>query len=128
MYGKIVGATPQYDYGDGGGGAAPGVVPDEVVAVKAPTDGSCANCAAAESCFSTGLAATHTVVKGETLSLISQNLDLAEWNQIYDLNKDVLSDPSMIDVGMRLALPQVSLVGRARSEGMRGWVGVCVCV
>lgn len=52
----------------------------------------------------------HTVKPGDTLSKLSQWLlgDAKRFMEIFDLNKDVLTDPNVIKVGQKLKLPMKS--------------------
>jgi nucleoid-associated protein YgaU len=49
----------------------------------------------------------HEVVKGDTLSKIAENYygDASLYPQIFEANKDVLSDPDKIRVGQKLRIP-----------------------
>lgn len=49
----------------------------------------------------------YVVVKGDTLSKIAKKYygDAALYPQIFDANRDVLSDPDKIKVGQRLLIP-----------------------
>lgn len=50
---------------------------------------------------------THTVTDGETLYIIAAKElgDGDRWNEIYDLNRDQISDPDVIQVGQTLKMP-----------------------
>lgn len=52
-------------------------------------------------------AATHTVAAGENLSVIAQKYlgDSTRWKEIYDANKDKISNPNSIYVGQELTIP-----------------------
>lgn len=52
-------------------------------------------------------AATHTVAIGDNLSKLAQQYlgDSAKWNEIYEANKGVISDPNAIYVGQQLTIP-----------------------
>lgn len=54
-----------------------------------------------------GVYATHTVKKGESLSLISKHYygDLMKYKQIYEANRDQLDNPDKIEVGQVLTIP-----------------------
>lgn len=51
--------------------------------------------------------ATHTVVKGDTLTRISQKYYGTQnrWREIYNYNRDVLPTPSALKIGVKLKLP-----------------------
>lgn len=51
--------------------------------------------------------ATHTVVKGDTLTKISQKYYGTQnrWREIYNYNRDTLSTPSSLKIGDKLKLP-----------------------
>lgn len=53
-------------------------------------------------------AATHTVVKGDTLSKLAETYlgDASRWSEIYEANKDVISNPNAIYVGQQLTIPE----------------------
>jgi LysM repeat protein len=46
----------------------------------------------------------YTVVKGDSLSKIGQRYGVA-WKQIYELNKDQIKDPDLIQPGWKLKIP-----------------------
>jgi nucleoid-associated protein YgaU len=50
---------------------------------------------------------THTVVPGDTLSKIAQKYygDASLYPQIFQANRDVLSDPNKISPGQKLRIP-----------------------
>ncbi len=52
-------------------------------------------------------ASSHTVVSGESLWLIAKKYygDGSKWRQIYDANKNVISDPNKIKAGMNIVIP-----------------------
>lgn len=54
-----------------------------------------------------GVYATHTVAKGESLSKIAKHYydDMMKYKQIFDANRDQLSDPDQIEVGQVLTIP-----------------------
>ncbi|MDA1007772.1 MAG: LysM peptidoglycan-binding domain-containing protein [Planctomycetota bacterium] len=57
---------------------------------------------------STDSTTTYTVVKGDTLSSISESVygDSKRWSRIYDANKATIgSDPSKLKLGMKLQIP-----------------------
>ncbi|MEO7802321.1 MAG: LysM peptidoglycan-binding domain-containing protein [Ginsengibacter sp.] len=47
----------------------------------------------------------YEVVKGDTLSGIGKKYG-KPWREIYEANKDVISDPDLIQVGWKLKIPQ----------------------
>lgn len=49
----------------------------------------------------------HEVVKGDTLSKIAQKYygDASLYPQIFEANKDTLSDPDKIRIGQKLRIP-----------------------
>lgn len=51
---------------------------------------------------------THTVVRGDTLAGISRKYyrKASEWQKIAEANKDILSDPTKLQVGMVLKIPE----------------------
>ena len=51
--------------------------------------------------------AQHTVVKGESLSKIAKHYydDMMKYKQIFEANRDQLSDPDEIEVGQVLVIP-----------------------
>jgi nucleoid-associated protein YgaU len=55
----------------------------------------------------TDIHGVHTVVSGDTLSKIAKvHLDNANrYMEIFNLNKDILSDPNKIQVGQQLKIP-----------------------
>ena len=52
-------------------------------------------------------ARTYTVVKGDSLSKIAQREygDAQKWRQIYEANRDQISNPDLIYPGQTLTLP-----------------------
>lgn len=48
---------------------------------------------------------TYTVVSGDNLSKIGKNYGVT-WQQIFEANRDQLSDPDKIQVGQELVIPQ----------------------
>lgn len=50
----------------------------------------------------------HTVKSGDTLSKLAKRYlgDLQRYKEIFDKNRDVLSDPDEIQVGQRLQIPK----------------------
>jgi nucleoid-associated protein YgaU len=56
----------------------------------------------------TNFYAQHTVVSGDTLSEISQTYlgDKMRYNEIFELNRDVLTDPDKIYPGQLLKIPK----------------------
>jgi nucleoid-associated protein YgaU len=48
---------------------------------------------------------TYTVVSGDNLSKIGKNYGVS-WKEIFDANRDQLSDPDKIQVGQELVIPQ----------------------
>jgi nucleoid-associated protein YgaU len=63
-------------------------------------------------------ASSHTVREGETLSHISLRLwgSILGWDALFESNRDVLTDPNRLSIGMRLRIPPAparrSAVGR----------------
>jgi nucleoid-associated protein YgaU len=55
-----------------------------------------------------GAKETYIVQPGDTLSKIAQSLygDARLWNLIFEANRDKLTNPSLIRVGMELRIPQ----------------------
>jgi nucleoid-associated protein YgaU len=49
--------------------------------------------------------ATYTVQSGDNLSKIGKQYGVT-WQQIFDANRDILSDPDKIQVGQELTIPQ----------------------
>jgi len=49
----------------------------------------------------------HEVVKGDTLSKIAEKYygDPALYPQIFEANKDILTDPNKIQIGQKLRIP-----------------------
>jgi nucleoid-associated protein YgaU len=47
---------------------------------------------------------TYTVESGDNLSKIGQKYGLT-WQQVYDANRDIISDPDMIHPGQELKIP-----------------------
>jgi hypothetical protein len=54
--------------------------------------------------------ATYTVKSGDSLSKIAKEQlgDAGRWREIYNLNRDQISDPNLIRPGQELALPKTS--------------------
>ncbi|MFL7792798.1 MAG: LysM peptidoglycan-binding domain-containing protein [Anaerolineae bacterium] len=52
-------------------------------------------------------AKTYVVQPGDSLSKIAKELlgDAARWSEIFELNKDQIKDPNLIQVGQELRLP-----------------------
>ena len=50
----------------------------------------------------------HSVVAGESLSLISLNYygDMFAWDKIYQANVDKIGNPNLIEIGMVLVIPE----------------------
>lgn len=50
---------------------------------------------------------TYTVESGDSLSLIAKKVwgDMSRWKEIYEANKDKISDPNVIQVGWVLVIP-----------------------
>jgi nucleoid-associated protein YgaU len=50
---------------------------------------------------------THVVVKGDTLYRLAREYygDQSRWKEIYEANRDVLSDPHRLRVGQKLIIP-----------------------
>ena len=55
----------------------------------------------------TGYYAKHVVAKGESLSKIAKHYydDMMKYKQIFEANRDQLSDPDQIEVGQVLTIP-----------------------
>lgn len=55
---------------------------------------------------------SYTVARGDSLSRIAKRElgSYNRWNEIYQMNRNVLKNPSMLTVGMKLTLPGGSLV------------------
>ena len=53
---------------------------------------------------------THKVASGETLSSIAKQYygDSNQYNAIFEANRDKLSDPDKIQVGMELTIPEIA--------------------
>lgn len=51
---------------------------------------------------------THTVVRGEHLSMLARRYGLSSWKVLYALNRDKISDPDLIYPGQKLRLPRGS--------------------
>lgn len=51
--------------------------------------------------------ATHTVVKGESLSKIAKHYygDMMKYKQIFDANRNILDNPDNIEIGQVLTIP-----------------------
>lgn len=49
----------------------------------------------------------HTVVKGESLSLIAKHYygDMMKYKQIFEANRDILKSADLIEVGQELVIP-----------------------
>ena len=47
----------------------------------------------------------YVVVKGDNLTKIGQKYDVG-WKEIYELNKDIIKDPDLIQPGWKLKIPQ----------------------
>lgn len=54
-----------------------------------------------------GVYAMHTVTKGESLSKIAKHYygDMMKYKQIFEANRDQLSNPDLIEVGQVLTIP-----------------------
>ncbi|HEY6041240.1 MAG TPA: LysM peptidoglycan-binding domain-containing protein [Anaerolineae bacterium] len=50
---------------------------------------------------------TYTVESGDSLSLIAKKVwgDMSRWKEIFEANKDKISDPNVIQVGWVLVIP-----------------------
>lgn len=50
----------------------------------------------------------YTVQKGDSLSKIAKQFlgNASKWNEIYEANKDTISDPDMIHPGQELKIPE----------------------
>ena len=54
-----------------------------------------------------GPKSTYTVVSGDTLSAIAANYHVrGGWQQIYEANRDVVTDPDLIRIGQSLRIPR----------------------
>jgi nucleoid-associated protein YgaU len=64
---------------------------------------------------------THVVLAGDTLSRISTQYygTTAHWRKIHEANKDVLSDPDALTVGMQLKIPAISASTPEAPKGER---------
>jgi nucleoid-associated protein YgaU len=51
----------------------------------------------------------HTVVKGDTLSKIARQYygDASKWKAIHEANRDLISNPDLIQIGWALKIPQL---------------------
>ena len=51
----------------------------------------------------------HTVVKGESLSLIAKHYykDMMKYKQIFEANRNILDNPDRIEVGQELIIPNL---------------------
>jgi len=60
----------------------------------------------------------YIVQKGDTLQKISKKFynTYRRWVEIYEANKDVMSDPNKLKAGMRLRIPGVSAGGSGAAE------------
>jgi nucleoid-associated protein YgaU len=49
----------------------------------------------------------HEVTKGDTLSKIAEKYygDASLYMQIFEANKDIISDPNLISIGQKLRIP-----------------------
>ncbi len=58
-------------------------------------------------CAMTVGATTHTVVKGDNLSKLAKQYlgSASRWKEIYEANRDIISDPNRIYVGQTLVIP-----------------------
>jgi nucleoid-associated protein YgaU len=52
-----------------------------------------------------GAVQEYEVVKGDSLSKIGQKFGIA-WKEIYEANKNVISNPDLIQPGWKLKIPQ----------------------
>lgn len=52
-----------------------------------------------------GAVQEYTVQSGDTLSEIGSRHNVS-WKEIYEANRDVISDPDLIQVGWKLKIPQ----------------------
>lgn len=50
----------------------------------------------------------HVVVSGESLSKLALNYygDMFAWEKIWNANKTLITDPNLIDIGMKLVIPE----------------------
>ena len=60
---------------------------------------------------------TYTVKEGDSLSLIAKEVygDLSCWKEIYEANKDKISDPNLVQVGWELVIPDYGASGAAET-------------
>jgi LysM repeat protein len=70
---------------------------------------------------------TYTVKEGDSLSLIAKEVygDMGRWKEIYEANKDKISDPNLIDAGLELVIPEYGTseaaeAGEGRAERPKG--------
>jgi nucleoid-associated protein YgaU len=89
-----VGVKIRLPYANPGSGSDPAADPNTGVAVdgRRPTQ---------------GLGGTHTVVRGDTLSSISQQYygSSSRWRFLYEANKATIPNPNQLAVGMELIIP-----------------------
>jgi len=57
---------------------------------------------------SLNLPTEHVVVSGESLSKLALNYygDMFAWEKIWNANKTLVEDPNLIDIGMKLVIPE----------------------
>lgn len=62
--------------------------------------------------------ASHTVTAGDNLSKIAEQYlgDSSKWKEIYEANKETISDPNLIYVGQELIIPGAESAENAGSE------------
>lgn len=89
--------------------ATPGVSParSETTSPRDSATPSATTAAPSGSATPTVAARRYTVAKGDTLMSIARRIlkDDGRWREIYELNRDKLSSPDSIKVGMELKLP-----------------------
>jgi len=80
--------------------------PPAAAAAPPPTAPAVAPAAEDEPLTPTG-ARMHTVRKGDTLYALARRYygDQSRWRDIYEANRDQLSDPNLLRVGMKLRIP-----------------------
>lgn len=67
---------------------------------------------------------TYTVQNGDSLWSIAQNQlgNGSRWQEIYNLNKDQISDPNVISKGQKLKLPQYAKGTKGVIENQLAWI------
>jgi nucleoid-associated protein YgaU len=68
---------------------------------------------------------THRIVDGDTLAqLANRYLGSADrWRELYDFNRDVLTNPELLPIGAELRIPTSPFVERGEGPGARGQGG-----